>query len=97
VLSALVASVSVDRVVSVLLSETTSIGARRYAVERTERPRRQVVVQTEYGRIPLKVSEGPFGPAQVKPEFDACAQAARLAQVPVRVVLDAALSAYRRG
>lgn len=97
VLSALAPTMSVDRVLSVLLSETTSIGARRYAVERTERPRRQVVVQTEYGSLPLKVSEGAFGPAQVKPEFDACVQAARAAKVPVRVVLDAALAAFRRG
>jgi uncharacterized protein (TIGR00299 family) protein len=97
VLSALAPGESVDRVLSVLLSETTSIGARRYPVERTERPRRQVTVQTEYGAIPLKVSEGPFGPPQVKPEFDACVQAAKLAHAPVRVVLEAALAAYRRG
>ena len=56
-----------------------------------------MTVQTEYGSIPLKVSEGPFGPAQVKPEFDACVQAAKLANVPVRVVLEAALTAFRRG
>ena len=97
VLSALVPSALVDRVLAVLLSETTSIGARRYAVDRTERPRRHVTVQTEYGSIPLKVSEGPFGPAQVKPEFDACVQAAKLANVPVRVVLEAGLTAFRRG
>jgi uncharacterized protein (TIGR00299 family) protein len=97
VLAAIAPSAAVDRVLSVLLSETTTIGARRYVVERTERPRRQVTVQTEYGSIPLKVSEGPFGPAQVKPEFDTCAEAARLARVPVRVVLEAALAAFRRG
>ncbi|MBN1606105.1 MAG: nickel pincer cofactor biosynthesis protein LarC [Polyangiaceae bacterium] len=97
VLSALVPSEAGDRVLSVLLSETTTIGARRYSVERTERPRRQVIVQTEYGSIPLKVSEGSVGPAQVKPEFDACVQAARAARVPVRVVLDAARAAFRRG
>jgi pyridinium-3,5-bisthiocarboxylic acid mononucleotide nickel chelatase len=96
VLSALVPSASADRALSVLLAETTTIGARRYGVERTERPRRQVTVQTEYGPIPLKVSEGPFGPAQVKPEFDACVQAARAALVPVRVVLEAALAAFHR-
>ena len=33
-------------------------------------------MQTRYGPIPVKSSEGPFGPAQLKPEFDACAAAA---------------------
>ena len=36
-----------------------------------------VDVETPYGRIPVKIAEGPFGPAQVKPELDACAAAAR--------------------
>jgi len=65
-------------------------------VSRTERPRRFVEVSTEFGVIPLKVSEGPYGPARVKPEFDACAAAAAAAGVPVGIVIAAALAAYAR-
>jgi uncharacterized protein (TIGR00299 family) protein len=80
---------------AVLLRETTSIGVRRYGVSRLERPRRTVQVETRFGSIAVKVSEGPFGPAQVKPEFDACQVAARAHGVPVREVVDVAMAAFR--
>lgn len=84
------------RLAEALLRETNSIGVRHTPVSRTERPRRFVEVSTEFGLIPLKVSEGPYGPPRIKPEFDACAQAAELAGVPVGVVIAAALAAYAR-
>jgi uncharacterized protein (TIGR00299 family) protein len=94
-LSALCPSAVADSVTFVLLRETSSIGVRRIEVARTERPRHVVEVSTEYGLIPLKVSGGPWGPPQVKPEFDACARAAEDAGVPVRQVIAAALRAYQ--
>jgi uncharacterized protein (DUF111 family) len=69
---------------------------RHTPVSRTERPRRIVQVSTEFGVIPLKVSEGPYGPARIKPEFDACAAIAQAAGVPVATVIAAALAAYSR-
>src|SRR6185312_7889789 len=77
------------------LTETTSIGVRQTPVSRTERPRRTVTVATPFGAIPVKVSEGPFGPPQIKPEFAACAEPARAHGVPVRGVISAALAAAR--
>ena len=65
-----------------LLRETTTIGVRRIPVTRTERPRRTITVATAFGPIPVKISEGPFGPPQIKPEFDECAAAARDARRP---------------
>jgi uncharacterized protein (TIGR00299 family) protein len=82
-----------DTVTATMLRETTSIGVRRFDVTRTERPRRLIQVETPFGTIPVKVAEGPFGPPQVKPEFDACVAAARQRGVPVREVLAAALLA----
>jgi uncharacterized protein (DUF111 family) len=64
-------------------------------VSRTERPRRVVSVETPYGSIRVKISEGPFGPPQVKPEFDDCASGAKAHGVPVREVIAAALTAAR--
>jgi uncharacterized protein (DUF111 family) len=66
---------------------------RRYDVARAERPRRIIYVDTPYGALPVKIAEGPYGPAQVKPEFDACAAAARAHGVPVREVLRVATAA----
>ncbi len=82
--------------VDVVLRETTSIGVRRYAVSRVERPRKVVVVETRFGPIPVKISAGPFGPPQAKPEFDACKMAAAAQGVPVREVLQAAAAQAER-
>ncbi|MDF3068356.1 MAG: uncharacterized protein K0R38_3957 [Polyangiaceae bacterium] len=92
-LSALATPAHVAVIESVLLAETSSLGVRRYGVTRTERPRELIEVETEFGRLPVKVARGPYGPPQIKPEFDACAAAAAAHSVPVRVVLAAALSA----
>jgi uncharacterized protein (TIGR00299 family) protein len=93
-LSALATEEQADAIAHAILRETTSIGVRFHRVARLERPRRLVTVTTPFGDLPVKVSEGAFGPAQAKPEFDACAEAARRHGVPVRVVLLAALRAF---
>jgi pyridinium-3,5-bisthiocarboxylic acid mononucleotide nickel chelatase len=93
VLSALGTAASISVLESVLLGETSSIGLRRIGVTRTERPREILEVETAFGKIPVKVARGPYGPPQIKPEFDACAAAATLHQVPVRTVITAALAA----
>jgi uncharacterized protein (TIGR00299 family) protein len=89
-LSALAPLEHADAVAHAMLRETTTLGVRRTPVTRAERPRRLVTVETPYGPIPVKVAEGPFGPPQAKPEFDACAAAARAHSVPVREVVRAA-------
>ncbi len=94
-LSALGTPASLAVLESVLLSETSSLGVRRYGVTRSERPRELVEVDTEFGKLPVKIARGPYGPPQIKPEFDACALAAQAHGVPVRVVLAAALAAVR--
>ncbi len=95
-ISALCIAAAADRVAETMLRETPSIGVRRYGVARVERPRQLVDVQTRFGVIPVKVSGGPYGAPQVKPEFDACAAAAAAAGVPVREVIAAALRAFSR-
>jgi uncharacterized protein (TIGR00299 family) protein len=97
VLAALAPIAQAEAVAGALLRETTSIGVRRTAVTRTERPRRVVRVATEFGTIRVKVSEGPFGPPQIKPEFDDCAAAAREHGATVREVIAAAMAAAPRG
>ncbi len=80
---------------TIMMRETTTLGVRMSDVSRIERPRRMIEVDTPYGKIPVKIAEGPFGPPQIKPEFDACARAAHAHGVPVRVVISAALAAVR--
>ena len=82
-------------VASAMLRETTSLGVRITVASRVVRPRREVTVKTRFGDLPLKVSGGPFGPEQVKPELDAAAAAAQTHGVPLREVLSEALAVYR--
>jgi len=94
VISALVEAAAERDVTETLLRETTSIGVRRTPASRVERPRRIVSVNTVYGDVRLKISEGPYGPAQVKPEFEDCAARAKEHGVPLREVARAALVKY---
>jgi len=92
-LAALATLATADALTAVMLRETTTLGVRRLPVSRTERPRRTVEVATKYGKIPVKVGEGPYGPPQIKPEFDACVAAAREHGVAVKDVLAAVMAA----
>jgi hypothetical protein len=93
VLSVLASLEQSDRLGAALLRETTSIGLRRRAVSRIERPRRTTTVATRFGEVACKVSEGAYGGPLIKPEFDECAKLARAAGVPVREVIAAAIAA----
>ncbi len=86
-----------SRIADVMMRETSTIGIRRLPFDRVERPRRMIEVETRFGKIPVKVSEGPYGPPQLKPEFDACARAAEAHGVPVKEVISEALERGRRG
>jgi uncharacterized protein (TIGR00299 family) protein len=90
VVSALCRLDRANEIADVLLRETSSIGVRFTQVSRRELPRRLTKVDTEYGSIPVKVSGEAGSFQQVKPEFEACAHAARKHGIPVRVVVDAA-------
>jgi len=94
-LAALGPSERADDLARAVLRETSSIGVRILPIRRIERPRHMAEVSTPYGAIPVKISTGPYGPAVVKPEFDACARAAETHHVTVREVIAAALEAAK--
>ncbi len=94
-ISALAPPANVAAVCRRMLEETSTIGVRRRSVSRVERPRREIEVSTRYGVARVKVSEGEYGPAQVKPEFADCQRLAEAHGVPVREVAAAILVAAR--
>ena len=95
ILSALCPANAADTLGGVLLRETSSLGYRKSPVTRGERPRRLIEVQTPWGNIPIKVSTGAWGNPQIKPEFDVCAARAEAHGVPVREVIQVALTRAR--
>ncbi len=96
IVTALARSADAGAVADAMLLHTSTIGVRFTEVGRRELARRMLEVDTEYGPIAVKVSGGGDEPAKLKPEFEACARAARERGVPVRLVLDAAVAAARQ-
>ena len=92
IISALAKTGDAGRIADALLRETSSIGVRFSSVSRRELARSVVEVETLFGTIPVKVSGASAADRKMKPEFDACAEAARKHGVPVRVVIEAALA-----
>jgi uncharacterized protein (TIGR00299 family) protein len=82
-----------DRLGRVLLAETGSLGVRRSAVDRLERPRRFVDVATRFGAVRVKVADGDGLPPVVHPELEVCRMRAHEHGVPVREVIRAAIAA----
>jgi uncharacterized protein (TIGR00299 family) protein len=93
-LSVLCARDRLEPLARVLLSETTTLGVRHYPVDRIERPRRIVQVETAYGSIDVKVADGDGLDEQVAPEYETCKRAAQAHEVPIRKVYAAALAAF---
>lgn len=82
-----------DRLASLMMRETTTIGLRFYDVGRMELARRVIEVQTDFGPIPVKIAEDAGGPRNAAPEFDACRRASLEHDVPLKRVMAAASAA----
>jgi hypothetical protein len=89
-LSALAPVAALDAVVGVLLRETTSLGCRSYPVTKHHLGRRMETVATPWGEVPVKLAISGGRVLRRVPEFDACAELARVTGVPVRDILAAA-------
>lgn len=77
----------VDRLATLVLVETTTIGLRLLPSERLMLPRRQVQVESPYGPIPVKVVRLPDGSERRQPEYAACRRAAEEHGVPLLRIL----------
>lgn len=71
--------------IQLLLDETSTLGVRISRCQREILERREVVVETEYGPIRVKLAGG-----KAMPEYEDCRTAAKRAGVPLRVVMAAA-------
>jgi len=73
------------------LMETSTLGVRRYDVQRFSLPRVVRTVETEFGPIDVKVATLPGGKLRAAPEYESCLRAALAHQVPLWEVYQAAL------
>ena len=85
---------AVDRLTRIIFQETTTIGIRRYPVERTTLDREFVEVSTPYGKVKIKVSKLDGAVVNFTPEYEECARLARENDVPLKMVQAMAMKAY---
>jgi hypothetical protein len=79
-----------ERLARLVLADSTALGVRVQRVPRLVLRRGAASVATEYGPIRVKLSRSPDGATAVKPEFEACARAARRHGVAIAAVTRAA-------
>jgi uncharacterized protein (TIGR00299 family) protein len=85
-----------EAMMSLLFEETPTLGVRSYEVRRRALERESVTVETEFGRIAVKVGRMGGRVLSATPEYEECREAALRVGVALRVVQDAARAAYRR-
>jgi uncharacterized protein (TIGR00299 family) protein len=79
-----------ETVMKLLFTETTTLGVRSYEVTRRALQRSVVRVETPYGPIDVKVAHLEGRVVNEMPEFEQCRQAAANANVPLKIVEEAA-------
>lgn len=85
-----------ERIAAVLFAETSTIGLRYHPVARLKLAREIKHVDTQWGRVRVKVSRAGDDAVTMSPEYDDCKRIAREHHVALRLVLEAAQAAARR-
>ncbi len=94
-LSALCAPEQRQPVIDAILRESTTIGVRIARLERYKTAHSFETVETELGPVRVKVARDGGRITNVAPEYEDCKRLARAANVPLKQVLIAALSASK--
>ena len=77
-----------------LFRETTTLGIRRREEQRVILDREFVTVETQYGKIRMKIASGGGEILNAMPEYEDCRRASREQDVALRLVMEAALAAW---
>lgn len=93
-LSVLAPEAAIPALEEILFRETTTLGVRRYAVQRSKLHRKPHTVRTSWGPVEGKLGWRDGHPPVFSPEYEACARIARENGVALRDVFSAAQAAY---
>jgi hypothetical protein len=83
-----------DELQKLLFRETTTLGIRRREDERVILEREFVTVETQYGKVRMKIASAAGEILNTMPEYEDCRRAAREHAVALRAVMEAAVAAY---
>jgi uncharacterized protein (TIGR00299 family) protein len=81
-----------EKLEEIIFTETTTIGIRRYAVQRTVAERREETVATPWGSVRVKTSSIDGVVCSATPEYDDCRALAEAHGIPLKEVLKGAQS-----
>jgi uncharacterized protein (DUF111 family) len=84
------------RLEQALLKQGLTFGIRKQLLQRSKLARDFITVSTEFGKIRIKTGSLNGRIVNAKPEFSDCASSARKHNAPIRVVMDAAMTAYQK-
>jgi uncharacterized protein (TIGR00299 family) protein len=84
-----------ETIIEMLLVQTTTLGVRYYEAKRRALERVIETIDTEYGRVRIKVARDGARTLHFQPEYDDCARLAIEANAPLLEVQDAAKAAFR--
>lgn len=76
-----------EKLLSIIYEETTTIGARFYSVRRHKLPRHIVEMETPYGLMKVKVTEFD-GRKRYNPEYEECKRIAEKHQIPIQQIYE---------
>ena len=71
-----------------VLTETTTLGLRKYKVDRTILKRQSVKLKTKYGVVSMKLGYMGGKPVKLAPEFEECREIAEGFGIPIRQVYE---------
>ena len=94
-LSALAPSALQEKIEEIIFTETTTIGIRRYPVQRTAASRLEEVVTTPWGPVRVKVSSINGKVCSATPEYDDCRKLAEANDIPLKEIISLAQNQNR--
>jgi hypothetical protein len=95
-LSVLTDTSRTDRLIDAIFRETTSIGVRVQEVGRKKLSREIREIDTTYGTIRIKISRRGEEILTVTPEYEDCKKIAEEKRVPLKTVIEAAMTSFSR-
>jgi len=84
-----------EKLSAVIFRETSTLGVRYFPVKRMALRREMREVATVYGPVRIKIAYDPEGREGAAPEYEDCRRLARERNVPLKVIYQEALRAYR--
>jgi len=94
-LTVLIESSNLQKACSCILTETTTMGVRIYEAERKKLSREMKEVETEYGKVRVKLGKIGDDVIKILPEYDDCKRLAIEKNVPIMLVHHSVIKSFR--